>query len=1376
MIASAGTFAQTLRAGVSRSLGATTSASADDRAPARKPLSRRAGRVPAVVLGISAALLLFAAPASAAFLPATPPSFGTPGPEAGQLSGPTAVATNDTSHDVYVADPGNARVDQFAQDGTFIRAFGWNVVASGPDQITTGLSDEVQSLTLKATAGTYTLSFEGEPSAAIPFDATAAEVQAALEAIPALGPLPGNVALSGPAAGPYAIEFTAAKAETDVAELTPDPTNLLNGEEPGTATVATTIPGGGALEVCEPANGDACQAGLPGTGPGELQNPVGIAVDNSTGASKEDVYVADSNRILKFGPGGSFLSANNGSSAPGGAFTGLAAIAADGSGDLWSADSATGKVDEFNPSGTYVPGSEFADGYGSTTAIAVDSGATKVYLMNGANHGATEAWDPASPATKPALIDDGGSAFFPPVFGNEFQRGAGLAMDPSNGDLYVEDAGVSPSFEFTAYLIRYDASGKALEHFGGPGTLAAPFGGSQGIAFDPGAAHPGSASGALYAVENPSSDIRIFASPPKVPPTIDSTSATDVTSTSATLRGQVNPNFYDTRAHFEYTTTDFAGCGEAANPACLTTPDTDLGAADTDQALTVHIQGLIPGTTYHYRVIAENAFGGPQAGPEPSLTTTALPVSATDNCPNAAARAAQGATRLPDCRAYEMVSPPDKRGAEVAYPGRQAEGIGSFEGGVAQAATGGNAITFTSNASFADPQANSFINQYIARRGPTSWVTENITAPQASESYSFLGEGGPYKAFASDLSAAFMIAGENPALPGTGPYGALYLRNDTAGTFQSLATSSNVTAEPPPGGFVPIVRGGAVTPDLAHVVFGTEAALVKGGVPGTVGDNISDLNLYEYSRPDGSLQAVNILPGEPVAQPSINVGVPRGPDIHAISDDGSRVIFEDRVYVPATGEEGERIEQALFLRDTNPLSGPDPDAQTTIRLDSLQGGHRSKYNNKARFQYATPDGSTIFFTDTGPLTADSTATGFQAGKDLYRYDLDAPLGQRLTDLTVDHNPADACEAAAPCAEVKGILGASEDGSYLYYVARGALTGNEQNAAGEQARPGEDNLYLWHEDPTTHQAGTEFIAVLSEDDLEGTSSSFGAERALGPAADLSNTGPGGVGSTTRVAAGGRLVFMSDRPLTAYDDAGQDELYLYDAASRALSCLSCNPSGAQPLGPSAIPSASVLAKEVAFHSSQVLASDGTRFFFDSRDALTPADTNGTWDVYEWEGPGSGGCTVQSFAYHSSTAGCISLISDGQSPKESIFVDASADGSDVFFRTFSRLLGQDVDSNADIYDARVDSDFPPPPPTPPACQGDACQSPAGAPEDPTPASSTYSGPGNPKPPAKCKKNQVEKHGNCVAKKSSKKKHHKKNGKKPNKRTAGHNSGGSK
>lgn len=237
----------------------------------------------------------------------------------------------------------------------------------------------------------------------------------------------------------------------------------------------------------------------------------------------------------------------------------------------------------------------------------------------------------------------------------------------------------------------------------------------------------------------------------------------------------------------------------------------------------------------------------------------------------------------------------------------------------------------------------------------------------------------------------------------------------------------------------------------------------------------------------------------------------------------------------------------------------------------------------------------------------------------------------------------------------------------------------------------------------------------------------------------------------------LAFMSNASPTGYDNrdavsgALDEEVYLYDAATNTLNCVSCNPTGARPTGvydnpPGGEISDLLVDREVEWPQAWLAGSlpewlkanqeeysyqpryvtDQGRVFFNSPDDLVPQAVNGEENVYEYEPQDVGSCQL--------AKGCVSLISSGTSNQESAFVDASANGDDVFFLTTSRLVSADYDNNYDIYDAHVCSaEAPCPavaPAVPPPCEtSDSCKAPPTP--QPTifgaPPSATFVGAGN-------------------------------------------------
>jgi len=402
-----------------------------------------------------------------------------------------------------------------------------------------------------------------------------------------------------------------------------------------------------------------------------------------------------------------------------------------------------------------------------------------------------------------------------------------------------------------------------------------------------------------------------------------------------------------------------------------------------------------------------------------------------------------------------------------------------------------------------------------------------------------------------------------------------------------------------------------------------------------------------------------------------------------------------------------------------------------------------------RFQLASRDGSRVLFTDTQRLSKDSGVVPNQA--DLYEcviVETAGKLGCKLADLTPSPGGGEAADVQG------GVIGASEDGSWVYFVANGVLgDGAERGAVHGDCKvssakgEGTCNLYAWH-DGTTH-----LVAVVAGEDYPDWT---GEEGNLGQL-------------TARVSPNGRwLAFMSQRSLTGYDNhdafSGKpdEEVYLYHAegpGSGSLACASCNPSGGRPVGveykkldDKLVGGDRVWSKETwiaanvpgwtpsrgqALYQSRYLSDEG-RLFFNSRDALVPQDVNNNQDVYQYEPAGVGDCTGSSASFSQAAGGCASLISSGRAAGESAFLDASESGGDVFFLSGERLVSRDVDTALDVYDAHVCTVGAPclsePSLPPPCATAEACRS-APTPQPGifgSPSSATFSGQGNLTPPA--------------------------------------------
>ncbi len=858
-------------------------------------------------------------------------------------------------------------------------------------------------------------------------------------------------------------------------------------------------------------------------------------------------------------------------------------------------------------------------------------------------------------------------------------------------------------------------------------------------------------------------------------PTVEETYVTNVSSTSATLVARINPGGAHTTYRFEYATeTEYKPVpnGEGV-----------VGEGTAGVLVSVHMQeGLAPGTTYHYRVVASNTRG---SAPLTDHTFTT--------------QAAGAGFTLPDGRQYELVSPVHKDGSEIMGIGG-GEGSKLDRGGDAtQASEDGKSVTYLADAPVeANPPSTTVGAQLFSTRGGVgapSWSTQDISVPHQSSLINSIFFGfREYAQFSSDLSRAVLLPSKDTVEPPLAPEihqevtsgqknpPEIYLRNDTIGVFQAV-----LTAEP-----LSEVDFEGATPDLRHIVFEGPAGLDP-HYPGAGG-------LYEWA--DGRTQLVSVLPeghnpasGRSVLASALLVGVggrlaSPGSARHAVSDDGTRVVW---------------TEAAESVSSTGPLFTRDMVTGETVQVDAAEPGCGTCVGG-GEFVAASSDGTRVFFTTTNELTSGGHEGGF--------YMFEVPTEQQpkghLTDLT----------PAGTGAQMQISFGSNEAGTSLYELSSAVLTPT-RNSRGQVAREGESNLYLLREEPDGSWSTT-FITT-------------GAEGSPSHISPYALSGPQGTGEARPSPDGRYLAFMSKQSLTGYDNvdvnpaayeeeyfqgewqivykegqpvpAHDEEVYLYSAEANSLVCASCDPTGARPVGehdtrsfpPSPMDPASAWegdwvaavipgATPVGFGGSSTgyqprFLSDSGRLFFDSASALVPRDVNGHVDVYQYEPAGLGSCQAPSYGqsarvvFDPAAGGCVGLISAGTGNTSSLFFDASANGNDVFFTTEDGLVPQDTDGASDMYDARVCETSEPCPvllaPSPPCTTPDSCRA-APTPEPGVfgaPSSATFSGAGNAPPPtvakkitkktAKCKKGFAKnKKGKCVKKPKKRSKRAKKAG----------------
>lgn len=376
--------------------------------------------------------------------------------------------------------------------------------------------------------------------------------------------------------------------------------------------------------------------------------------------------------------------------------------------------------------------------------------------------------------------------------------------------------------------------------------------------------------------------------------------------------------------------------------------------------------------------------------------------SAGAACANGAFRSGASAA-LPDCRAYELVSPADKNGLAVSPE-------------AARAAADGSGIAFRANGAFPDSESAGFFSFYLSRRAAAAWGTDRVSPPVNPST--FITEA-PFFDWTANLSrSAFVGAANSPLSAGSSAtLRNLYLRDSASGAL-TLAGAGVLGRFGDPVGANIYGDGSA---DLESVAFASQGQLTPDApLP-------PDLETNVYERTPTGLQLVSVLPsGEPATEGAVLGSLES--DRNAVSDDGSRVIFtalpegSAQVYVHVAG--------SATLQAS---------ASQSSQVDPL--GPRA-----ATFWTASKDGSQVLFTSSEKLTDDADTGAEDAGTDLYRFD--TGTGD-LTDLSAGST------GTASGAEVQGVVGAGDDGAIVYFVALGQLDGDNGVA-------GAPNLYVWHD--------------------------------------------------------------------------------------------------------------------------------------------------------------------------------------------------------------------------------------------------------------------------------------------------------------------------
>ncbi len=768
------------------------------------------------------------------------------------------------------------------------------------------------------------------------------------------------------------------------------------------------------------------------------------------------------------------------------------------------------------------------------------------------------------------------------------------------------------------------------------------------------------------------------------------------------------------------------------------------------------------------------------------------------SCPNEA-NTGYRAT-LPDCRAYERVTPANKNGFALNEASLQEDNTHTI-----------NVITESIGADAgATARSDCPLNEYATSRATGEWLTTPLNrAPLATYVYAtahctplILGKEG---AVLMQLHPASKSIYEDD----------LYLQPPGAGPPVAVGPVLPPTAVPAgPAGSGEQADNTAsfsylgATPDLSHVLFtimaqndtlpaGVETNLWPGDTTQLGHETTGLTSLYEYTGTGNSTPTLVGVDnhGQLISDCGTSAGGSSfGNRSNAISTDGANVFFtaagSDNVSCAGVTTAPPVSEIFARLHGTQTLAISEPDALTPapaneacVETSCVKNTTETANFRDANYEGAAADGSTMFFTSPQQLVDNATqdsnpadgaipengekgcaATEGPNGCNLYEYRIDASGNGHLSTLSTG-------DSSGLGPEVQGVAAVSEDGTHVYFVARGVLTGEprggpagacmgelssaqrteEESTKEGPCRPKANAENLYVTDTTTDT--TRFIATLAGGDANQWS--YNGE--LHPA---THSGPMDVTDDGRY-----LVFTSTAPLTADDTGSARQVYRYQTEGEVLTRVSIgengyNHNGTINPGKTFLQRAGSRGYETRRDDRHpAISEDGAIVTFTSSNGLTPQATNNEC-VLESEGV----CEEYAQNVYEYRDGHVYLIFTGHdSPFNSSLAAVSPSGQDILFNAREALVPNDKDSLVDIYDARSDGGTPAS--AEPPCTAETCPpSATTAPASTGPASETYRGPGNPPPAAAtprkvsvahCAKGRHLAHGRCVCPRGTRAEH---------------------
>jgi hypothetical protein len=737
---------------------------------------------------------------------------------------------------------------------------------------------------------------------------------------------------------------------------------------------------------------------------------------------------------------------------------------------------------------------------------------------------------------------------------------SGVAVDQANGDAYVDDV------TGNHVIKQFDSGCAPIGTLPAPPVLVEP-NPFASIAVDdpclvgeedcnPAAPYMSPNEGYVFIGSGSQANkSHLYAYAPRIveAPEIEAQVVSGVSEGEARLEAKINPHGLETTYHFEYVTQkEFEETGYAN--AVLTTEES-AGAAGSFVTVSAAVSGLQPDTGYRFRAVASNCeaqgtesecltLGEGNLGAEGlDASFATYPTPPHLQCSNEGVRKGPSA-ELPDCRAYELVTPAQTNGRIPTMAEMGRTNSNGFDTDLAS--PDGESLTYgVDGGSLPGSEGNGFHDTYVATRGQSGWHSEfsGLRGKEASEVY----PGG----VSPDNRYSFWLGEGGSLAPGN------YLRGP-GGVVEPIGLGSMGTDLE--------AYGHLISTDGTHVIFSSnerleEAAPLPGGAPIE--------KIYDREA-DGSTQVVSLLPGNltpaPLAQVAFQGATVDGEAV-AFKIDGTlylrrggitQEVANGQTYFGGIAAHGARV---TYLRPSSPPVGIDPPRGNIFSYDSASGETTNVGSGgESILVHVSADGSHVFFVSPLQLVG---SEGTPGAHNLYVWDTEseavefiatvterdvfgeaAPdVTQTMTDglglwinHTVDPNkhPTD-----GPGSDPSR---STADGKVFIFESRAQLTAYPNEGHAEIYRYAEGKLGCISCDPTGSPAQTD-------------------ARLQGPNALLLHSLPP-VNSLVRIAnltADGRAAFFqSAEPLIAADNDGKIDVYEWQAegnggCEREMGCL-------------------------------------------------------------------------------------------------------------------------------------------------------------------------------------------------------------------------------